>query len=343
MRAAVLPGFGEDLKIKDVADPVPAHGEVLVDVVACGAGLTLEHARHGVLGGIPPFIMGHEFAGRIAVVGPGVTGWRVGDRVTATFYLTCGDCDMCASGHDTLCRNFHGWIGTARDGAFAERIALPARNLVHVPDGVMLDVAGVVADAVATPYHVAKDRLRIVAGDRVAVLGAGGGLGVHMLAVIRAFGGWAIGIERDPTKLRALWDGGHADVLVDAANTDWESALKDAGDGRLTGYVDTVGTSATLAAGARAVGPRGAVVILGVSVGAEMRLDAHAMLLGETAVMGTRYCNRSEIAASLDLVARGQVTPVIGRRFRLEEVNEAFTAIRANAVFGRIVIDIAAS
>lgn len=340
MRAAVLPSFGADLEIREVPEPRPASGEVLIDVVSCGAGLTLEHVRNGVLGGTPPFVMGHEFAGRIAELGPGVAGWAVGEAVTATFYLTCGDCDMCTGGHDTLCRHFRGWIGAARDGAFAERVAIPARNLARVPDGVGLDVAGVVADAVATPYHVAKDRLRICPGDKVAVLGAGGGLGVHMLAVIRAFGGEAIGIERDPLKLELLRSRGLADLLVDASAPDWAASLAGATANKLAGFVDTVGSTETLAAGAQAVGPRGAVVVLGVTVGAEVRLDAQRMLLGETAVMGTRYCNRSEIAASLALVAAGKVAPVIGRRFRLQEINDAFAAIRSNQVFGRVVIDI---
>ncbi len=341
MRAAVLPSFGTDLELRDMPDPVAGIGEVVVDVVACGAGLTLEHVRNGVMGGVPPVIMGHEFAGRVAALGPAVLGWMVGDPVTATFYLTCDACDMCASGHDTLCRNFKGWIGAASNGAFAERIAVPARNLVRVPEGVPLELAGVVADAVATPYHVARDRLQIRAGDRVAVLGAGGGIGVHMLAVIRAFGGIAIGIERDPAKLDALRLGNHADLLVDAAESEWEQRLRAATGDWLTGFVDMVGASETLAAGARSLGARGKLVVLGVSVGAKLCADPFALLLGERTIMGTRYCNRAEIAASLDLVAAGRVGVTIGRRFPLAQVNDAFAAIRANSVFGRIVIDVA--
>lgn len=341
MRAAILSNFGGAFEIREVPDPVPAAGEVLIEVVACGAGLTLEHIRKGTMGGTPPFVMGHEFAGRIAVLGEGVANWRIGDRVTATFYLSCGDCDWCAMGHDTLCRNFAGWIGAARDGAFAQRVVVPARNLVRVPEGVELNVAGVVADAIATPYHVASDRLRMRAGQRIAVLGAGGGLGVHMLAVVRAFGGVAIGIERDRAKLRALSEGDHADLLIDSTADDWEDKVCAAADGQLDGYVDTVGSTATLAAGARVLGPRGTLVVLGVTAGGQVSADALQMLLRETAIVGTRYCNRAEIAASLDLVARGRVVPVIGRRFPLDRLNEAFDAIRANDVFGRIIIDVA--
>lgn len=340
MRAAVLPAFGGRFEMTELPDPVPAVGEVVVDVASCGAGLTLEHVRNGVMGGVPPFVMGHEFAGRIARLGDAVTGWAVGDRVTATFYLTCGACDMCADGHDTLCRSFGGWIGAARDGAFGERIALPARNLVRVPEGVGLDVAGVVADAVATPLHVARDRVRLVAGQKVAVLGAGGGLGIHMLAVARAFGAYAIAIERDARKLRELRGGGYADLVVDASEEGWEDRLKSS-TGGVAAYVDTVGTTETLAKGMRTLDSRGTLVVLGLTKGARLEADPFAMLLGETSIVGTRYCNRAEIAASLDLVAMGRVKPVIGGRFPLDRLEDAFEAIRANEVFGRIVIDVA--
>lgn len=341
MRAAVLPAFGADFEIEERPDPTPGVGEVLVDVVACGAGLTLEHVRAGRMGGAPPFIMGHEFAGRVRGLGAGVSGWSPGQAVTGTFYLTCGQCDMCAAGRETLCRNFRGWIGAAIDGAFAEKIVVPARNLVAIPQGVDLAVAGVVADAVATPYHVAKDRLKITAGDRVAVLGAGGGMGVHMLQVVRAFGGVAIGVERDPAKLAALEAGGYADRLVDSSRPDWAADLALRAGGDIAGFVDTVGTRETLAAGASVLGPRGGLVVLGYVAGEELTLSPADLLFKEASVMGTRYCNRAEIAASLELVFQQRVRPVIGARYPLERLNEAFAAIRANAVFGRIVIDIA--
>jgi D-arabinose 1-dehydrogenase-like Zn-dependent alcohol dehydrogenase len=201
----------------------------------------------------------------------------------------------------------------------------------------------VVADAVATPYHVARDRLKITAGDRVAVLGAGGGMGVHMLQVVRAFGGVPIGIERDPKKLAALEAGGYADLLVDSGRPAWAADLAERAGGDIAGFVDTVGTRETLSAGAEALGPRGGLVVLGYVAGADLTLSPADLLFKEAAVMGTRYCNRAEIGASLELVRQGRVRAVIGARYPLARLNEAFAAIRANAVFGRIVIDIAAA
>jgi propanol-preferring alcohol dehydrogenase len=341
MRAALLPAFGADFVLTEVDAPKPGAGEVSLDVVACGAGLTLEHMRNGLMGGKPPMIMGHEIGGRIAQVGPGVSGWEIGDRVTTHFYLTCGACDMCVNGHESLCRKFRGLVGAVTQGAFADQVVLPARNLVRAPDNVGLDVAGIVADAIATPYHVAKDRIRIGAGDRIAVIGAGGGLGVHTLGVARAFGAIVIGVERDQAKLEALERGGHADVLVDSSQPNWREALARASGTGLTAVIDTVVTTETMSAGADALGARGALVILGIGPKAEIKATPNSLMLKEAAIIGTRYCNRAEIAESLALVSQGRVQPVIGARFDLTEINAAFEAIRASTVFGRVVVEVA--
>src|SRR5437660_4386165 len=201
MQAMVLEEFGGTLKPQTRTVPEPGPGEVLVGVMACGAGLTLESIRLGHLGGSVPRIMGHEFSGTIAALGAGIDGWRHDEPVTGSFYLFCGNCVMCASGREMLCLNHKGNIGARIDGAFAEYMLVPARNLVRIPSGVALHEAGIVADAVATPYHIARERARIDPGQRVAVNGAGGGVGVHILPVAKAFGAFVIAVERDPVKL----------------------------------------------------------------------------------------------------------------------------------------------
>lgn len=339
MRAAVLPPTATGFSIEDLPDPKPAVGEVVVDVVACGMGVTLTNLL-AFWDRSSPRVFGHEFGGTISAVGDGVSGWAIGDRVTATFYLVCGQCDLCADGREAHCRNLGGAIGVDRDGAFADKVAVPARNLVRVPEAVDLGVAGIVSDAVSTPYHAVRRRLALIPGERVVVVGAGGGLGVHALEIVRAFGGVAIAAERDPEKLRALRAGDHADLVVDAADPDWPMNIKTTG---VDGVIDTVGTNETLAASAACLGPRGRMVILGVTPGSSLTLDTISVLVGEQSIMGTRFCSRGEIAASLDLVADGRVRTVVGARFPLDDINDAYEAIRTNRVFGRVLIDIASS
>lgn len=339
MRAMVLEDFGAMFTPATRPVPEPGHGEVLVRVAACGAGLTLEHARNGMLGGSTPRILGHEFGGTVAAPGPGVEGWAEGDPVTGSFYLFCGWCRRCVSGRETLCDNNAGYFGVAVDGAFAEYLVAPARNLVRVPDGVSVREAGVVADAIATPYHVAAQRARIQPSQRVAVIGAGGGIGVHMLQMIRAFGAVAIAVERDQAKLTELEKRAAAEHLVDAALPSWPTMLAEAAEGRLDACVDMVCSPETLAGGVQALGKGGTFVVVGHRPGTPLKVDSARLLLEELVITGNRYATRAEIAASLDLVGQGRITPVIGATFPLADLNDAFTAIREAEGFGRYLID----
>ncbi|MBA2391427.1 MAG: alcohol dehydrogenase catalytic domain-containing protein [Ktedonobacteraceae bacterium] len=344
MRAMVLEAFGGTLRLETRPVPEPGPGEVLVRVVACGAGLTLESIRLGHLGGSTPRILGHEYSGTIAALGVGVEGWQEGDAVTGSFYLFCGNCVMCASGRETLCLNNKGNIGAKIDGAFADYVVVPARNLVRIPTGVVLREAGIIADAVATPYHIARERARIIAGQRVAVIGAGGGVGIHMLQMAKAFGAFVIAVERDAAKLRRLQDV-VPDALIDASESDWQTSLSQVAEGQLDVCIDFVGSPETTSKGLAALGRGGTFVIAGSMP--YLRSDKNAvisvapmyMVNKELSILGTRYATRAEIARSLELVCDGKIKPIIGAAFPLEQAEVAFEAIRQNQVFGRMLID----
>ena len=284
-------------------------------------------------------MLGHELAGTVVEVGAGVSWWAVGDRVTASFYLLCGVCDMCANGRESLCRNFGGYYGLAVDGAFAEQAIVPAHSLVAVPDGCDLRAAGIVADAVATPYHVASQRIGVQPGQNLAVIGAGGGIGVHMVQVARAFGATVFGVERDPGKLAELQSRGLIDVAVDAGSDSWPDDLEKAAGGRLDAVVDMVSSQQTIDGSIRALGRAGTYVVVGFQPDAQIVVAPNRVLHDELVITGNRYATRAEIARSLDLVAAGRVRPVIGLEVALADLEDAFRAIRANSVFGRILID----
>jgi propanol-preferring alcohol dehydrogenase len=341
MRAAVLKEFGGDVAVRQVPEPAPGLGQVLVAVEACGVGLTLERARTGALGGSAPRIVGHELGGTIAAVGPGVADWKPGDRVTASFYLTCGHCEMCVGGRETLCRHWRGYLGLHIDGALAEAMVLPAANLVRVPDGVGLDEAAIAADAIATPYHVFAERARVRPGQTVAVIGAGGGVGVHMAGMARAFGARVVAVERDTAKEKQLSEGGFDVVWNPGDDADWADGLIGAAGGKVDVCVDTVGSPSTLANGAKVVGRGGTFVVVGFLPGATLTVDPTALILDEIVVTGSRYATRAEIARTLDLVAQRRVEAVIGARFPLDDVAGAYRAMQGNEIFGRIVVDTA--
>lgn len=338
MRCAVLEAFGGPVEMASRPAPEPGPGEVLVEVAGCGVGLTLERARAGGLGGSTPRIVGHEIGGRIAARGPGVEGWADGDAVTTSFYLTCGGCAMCASGRETLCSRFGGYIGCHIDGGLAEFVVLPARNLVRIPDGLPVAEAGIVADAIATPYHVATARARITPGQTVAVIGAGGGVGIHMVETAKAFGGQVVAVERDPDKLARLKEGGAEAVFDPGADDAWADRFRSE-LGAVDVCVDTVASASTLAQGVRICGPSGTFVLVGYQPGQRWDLDPVHLLLNEAQVVGSRYATRADIERALDLVASGRVRTAIGARFDLEETPEAYRAMQRNEVFGRILVE----
>ena len=337
----MIAAFGGEVRLEERSVPEPHPGEVLVKVHGCGVGLTLERARIGALGGSVPRIVGHELSGVIAECGAGVDRWHEGDAVTTSFYLVCGHCRWCLAGRETLCLNFAGYVGTHADGGLAEYCLLPERNLVAVPDGVDTLTAGVVADALATPYHIAAARARILPGQTVAVIGAGGGVGIHMVEMARAFGGRVVAVERDPAKLARLREL-ELEVFDTGSAHSWSGELKAAAGTPLDTVIDFVATPDTLSNGLHALGRGGNLVIVGLEPGARFDLDPAHVLLNEIVVTGSRYASRREIGATLELVGSGQVRPVIGARFPLREVAKAFQTVRGNDAFGRILVEVAA-
>jgi D-arabinose 1-dehydrogenase-like Zn-dependent alcohol dehydrogenase len=340
MRATVLDPFGGDVRLADVPAPKPGPGEVLIGVAACGVGLTLERARTGDLGGSAPRIVGHELGGTVLEAGPGAGRWKAGDRVTASFYLTCGSCPNCAGGRETLCANWGGFVGVHADGGLADAVVLPARNLVPVPDNVSLAAAAIAADAIATPYRALTGRVSIRPGQTVAVIGAGGGVGVHMVAVARALGARVIGIERDPAKEQQLAARGCDLTWNPGDDPDWASRLAEELGVRADVCVDMVASRSTLTNGVALLNRSGTLLIVGYQGGVTFELDPRPFVLDEVVVTGSRYATRADIAASLDLVAQGRVEPVIGARYPLTGVAEAYRVMQANEAFGRIVVDI---
>ncbi len=221
MKAVLLTGPGQPFVVDTVPDPVPGPGEAVARVLACGSGLTIHHARAGRLKlNHYPRIIGHEIAAEIVALGAGVTELKIGDGVTAYFYFNCGHCHWCRINRETLCENFRGYVGRESDGGYAEYIKLPARSFLKFPDGIDWRQnpaeAGVICDALATPVKVIR-RARITPQDTVAVFGAGGGLGVHMLKVAR----WArakkvIAVDKSAAKFETAVKCG-ADITIDAS------------------------------------------------------------------------------------------------------------------------------
>ena len=342
MKALVLHEAGSPFVLEEVPDPVPGPDDAVAKVIACGAGLTIQHVKAGRTEVGFPRIIGHEITGVIEAVGRNVTGLAPGDPVTAYFYLTCGQCRWCRIGRETLCTDFGGYVGRACDGGYAELIRLPARNFIPLPPGLDWQGSpaeiGVITDAVATPVKVLR-HAGIAAGATVAVFGAGGGLGIHMIMLARWAHARVIAVEIDGGKHGDCRRAG-AEQCVDPRKTDAVEALRDFGGGGIDVAVDFVSSKETLEAGTRALGRGGRLVTLG-GAGKAFEAPASEMLEKELVLMGSRYATRQEVIDSLDLCARGEIRPLVTETAPMDGAEILHARIEAGKVTGRAAVMVA--
>lgn len=340
MKALVLKGPNTPFELTTVPDPIPGPGEAVARVIACGSGLTIQHIKAGRIAAKFPRIIGHEITGEIVAVGPGVTGLAVGDAVTAYYYLNCGHCRWCHANLEPLCATSGGNVGKDCDGGYAEYIKLPAHIFIKLPEG--LDYRahppeiGVITDALATPYKVLK-RAHIKAGETVAVFGAGGGVGIHQVMMAKWARARVIAVDVARDKFDACRKAG-ADEVIDASAMNVEEALLDLTKGQgVDAAIDYVSSTTTLETAAKALGRRGRLVTLG---GAAQRFTASArdLLLKEQEILGSRYVTRSEILDALDLVARGEVWPLVTDVRPMVDAEALHERIERGEVTGRAAL-----
>lgn len=340
MRAMLLKGPNQPFELVHMPDPVAGPGEAVARVLACGSGLTIQHLKAGRRTAAFPLVLGHEITAEIVEVGSGVSGLAVGDAVTAYYYLNCGHCRYCLSGHEPLCSEGGGNVGRNCDGGYAEYIKLPAHLFLRLPPG--LDhrkhpaQIGVVTDALATPYKVLR-RARVKAGETVAVFGAGGGLGIHQIMFAKWAHARVIAVDVAADKFEACREAG-ADEVIDARDGRVAEALLDLTRGEgVDVAVDYVSATSTLEAGARALARRGRLVTLGAA-GQPFNLSSTDILLKEQEILGSRYVTRSEILETLDLVARREVWPLVSVIRPLEDAEAVHDLVERGAVIGRAAL-----
>src|SRR3989440_1946055 len=345
MRAMVLRESGGAVRLESVPVPAVAPDGAVVRVRARGVGLTvlIMTANPGLVTSFPR-IPGHEVAGDVVELGPQVQGVNAGDRVACHFYLTCGACSFCRGGRETLCERFGGYLGMAADGGYAEYLVVPARNLCRIPEGVSYLEAAIAADAIATPLHACREEARIGPGDRVLVVGAGGGVGIHAVQVAKLCGGWVLGADVTDEKLEMVKSVG-GDSVVDARRGDLAKLTLEQTSGEgVDAAIDFVASAQSLEACIRALAPGGRLVIVGNRPQAvfkkdpTFRVDPGLMLRKMLEIHGSRYVSLAELETTLELLRTKRLRAVVTRTFPLEEAETAHQLLRDNAVVGRAAL-----
>lgn len=313
----------------------PAPGDVLIRVEACAIGLTVLNCIHGDLSTSAPLprVPGHELVGQIVAVGDGVAHELLSTRVLGYFYLTCGRCLACLGGHDAQCANLAGWLGVHRDGGYASYTAIPAANALPIPESLDPVLATAIPDAIATPLHVCKTRLRLTPLDRVVIIGAGGGVGIHMVQMARLFGAAVCGLDVRPEKFDAIRAAGG----TPAPSASWEHIeLPEAWSGAPpTAVIDLVGSSASLGWSIEHLGMGGALVMLTTFRDVSAAIEPRALVFRELRLLGSRYASKSEVLEAAALVASGRIRPVISRVVPPGAIELVHEALRQGDLLGR--------
>lgn len=319
----------EVISVDEVTVPTPGAGEVLVRIAACGICASDLHVVDGTTpSGSSPLILGHEAAGMVDTVGEGVASWSPGDRVALLMARACGTCASCRAGRESLCERLE-IPGIDRDGSQAEYAVALERDLAAIPDGVPLDQAAILTDAVATPFHAMR-RAGLEPGMSCAIYGLGG-LGMHALLLARALGAsWVAGVDLDPVNLeRALAWG--ADEAIDARDGRPARVVRTRSGGGVDRAFEFVGSPQSQSQAVKSLRPGGRVTIVGLTPTPLELLPAALLVSGELEVVGSFGSSRADLEEVLAMTERGELD--LGRsithRFSLEAFPEGLRALEA--------------
>ena len=334
MRATVFHGPG-DIRVDEVPRPHAGAGEAVIRVTTttiCGTDVHIVKGEYPVR---PGLVIGHEPVGVIEELGPGVTGYEIGQRVLVGAITPCGQCRACLSGHLSQCGHGEGYealggwrFGNTIDGAQAEYLLVPSAqaNLAPIPDGVSDEQVVLLADIASTGFGGAESGgVRI--GDAVVVF-ALGPIGLCAVAGARLMGAaLIIGIDSDPVRLAMAKRMG-ADIVLDFSQVDVVAEVKRLTGGGADVTIEALGTQGTFENALRCLRPGGTLSSLGVYSGKlEMPYDAFAAGLGDHRIV-TTLCpgGKERMRRLIATVESGRFDPLplITHRFALADIVEAY-------------------
>ncbi|CAA9446317.1 MAG: hypothetical protein AVDCRST_MAG14-380 [uncultured Rubrobacteraceae bacterium] len=326
MMAARFHEVNEPLQMEEVPVPEIREDEVLVQVKAVGlCGSDVHIVFEGVTPTpFKPIILGHEPCGVVAATGARVEGWEEGDRVSVTPLLFCSSCRNCITGHTNVCLT-RKIMGIQANGALAEYLAVPAKNLVRLPEEVPFTVGAIITDAVATPFQAMAERAALRAGETVAVFGAGG-LGLHAVQICRLLGAQKI-IVVDPREgqLERAREMG-ADLTIDPEETPpVEAILETTGGLGVDVAAEFVGLQGTIAQCVESVARGGRVVVAGLGADPISIVPPTVFVRDGISLLGSYGFTKRNIEQLVELAAAGRLNleESITHTFPLDEVNTA--------------------
>jgi len=336
MKAAVVESFGEPLAVREVPVPTPGPGQALVEIVASGVCHTDLHAAEGDWPVKPtvPFIPGHEGAGIVAALGPGVTHLQEGDRVgIAWLHSACGHCEFCLSGWETLCREQKN-SGYSVDGSFAQYAVAQADYLGRIPTQLsFVDAAPILCAGVTTYKGLKQTGTR--PGEWVVISGAGG-LGHVAIQYARAMGMHVAAVDLGPEKM-ALARSLGAEITIDAKTQDPPAEIQK----QIGGAHGVLVTAVSTIAFRQAIGMlrRGGTCVLNGLPPGEFPVSIFDVVLNGYTIRGSIVGTRKDLEEALTFAAEGKVKATI-ETLPLDSINDVSKRLKEGKVNGRVVLGI---
>ncbi|HEV8309016.1 MAG TPA: zinc-binding dehydrogenase, partial [Methylomirabilota bacterium] len=302
----------------------------------------LNHLDLWVLGGMPalktplPFWTGCDIAGEVAGLGSGVTGVAAGARVAVNPSLSCGTCEWCVKGEDSMCVRYR-ILGEHVPGGLAEFVVAPAANLLPLPDHVAFEDAAAFILVNMTAWRMLVSQAALRPAEDLLILGAGGGVASAAVQIGKLCGARVFVTSSSDDKLRRARALG-ADEGVNYTTTDWTKAVRDwTGRRGVDVVLDDVG-AATWAGSIRALANGGRLVTCGSTTGPKGETDIPVVFWKQLRIIGSTMANRREFRDVMGQLFAGRLRPIVDRTFPLAETAAALAFLRQGQQFGKVVV-----
>ena len=332
-------GGAEVLQYADFDTPVPAEGEVQVQIKAAALNRLDIWVRNG-WPGIKleyPHISGADGAGVITAVGDGVTDFAVGDRVVINGTLSCGACDDCLAGNDNLCRVRGGVLGEHRRGTLAQFVCLPAHNFIKIPDGFPFEDAAAASLVYLTAWHSLITKGGLQSGETVLIIGAGGGVNTASIQIAKHAGATVYVVGSSDDKLARAKSLG-ADVAINRNKEDWGKAAFTQTEKRgVDVVVDNVG-EATWPTSLRSLKRGGRVLVVGNSSGYNVQIDSRQIFGKHLSIIGSTMGTHADFQTVMGLVFEGKLKAIIDGIMPLKDAAKAEWTLEQGENFGKLVL-----
>ncbi len=365
MKAAVFVGANQPLRIEQIAMPKPREGEALIKVTACGVCHTDLHVLTGEVNFPTPAVLGHEISGHVVELGPGVKKARMGQPVVSSFIIPCGTCQYCSVGRDDMCEKFFSFnrlkgqmydgetrlyrengdpIWMYSMGGLAEYAVVPETDVFPVPESTAQGESAILGCAVFTAYGAVRHAADIRAGERVAVVAAGG-VGQNIVQWAKAFGAsQIIALDVADDKLELAKKMGATDVVnVRDRPVEQVKALTD-GQG-VDVAIEALGTAQTFSLAVDILKDGGRMIAVGIApVGTTAQVDMQRLVRRGLRIAGSYGARvRADMPEIVRLAAQGFINyrQSITATYSLDDADQAYQDLKNRRIGGRAIVHMA--